>query len=104
LCRPLRICAVRSAAAGPGIPYIEGVNRPCHHTNPVMSVDVLAPGEENRFWTPVPPTAWVPPLVAAAGERAARTCAEFFVAPIANEHTRVAYRHVISRFYQWCET
>jgi hypothetical protein len=46
----------------------------------------------------------VPPLVAAAGERAARTCAEFFIARIANKHTRVAYRHVIGRFYQWCET
>ena len=44
----------------------------------------------------------MPPLVAVAGERAARRFLEFFVANIRNRNTRETYSRNINAFLVWC--
>jgi site-specific recombinase XerD len=44
----------------------------------------------------------VPPVIAEAGEHAARMTLEFFTARIANRHTRRAYSRAVADFCAWC--
>src|SRR3954470_14827116 len=44
-----------------------------------------------------------PPLISAAGDRAAYRFLEFFTAQIRNPHTRRAYVHAVSEFCAWLE-
>lgn len=45
----------------------------------------------------------LPPVIADAGEAAARFTFEFFTARIPNAHTRKAYGRAVFRFCAWCE-
>jgi site-specific recombinase XerD len=45
----------------------------------------------------------VPPVIAEAGEHAARMTLEFFAARIANKHTRRAYGRAVAAFCAWCQ-
>jgi len=45
----------------------------------------------------------IPPVIAAAGERAARMTLEFFTARIPNPHTRKAYGRAVFRFCAWMQ-
>jgi hypothetical protein len=45
----------------------------------------------------------LPPIIAAAGERASLRFLEFFAANIRNPHTRRAYSRAVSEFMAWCE-
>lgn len=45
----------------------------------------------------------LPAAVRRAGEQASRRFAEFFVAQIANPHTRASYGRAVARFFAWCE-
>lgn len=52
--------------------------------------------------TSLPPI-FLPPLVAAAGDRAGLRFLEFFAGPIRNPHTRRAYARAVSAFLCWCD-
>ena len=52
---------------------------------------------------PVAPVAYLPAIVAAAGERAQVRFLEFFAASIRNPHTRRAYARAVEEFLTWCE-
>jgi len=45
----------------------------------------------------------LPPIIAQAGDHAARRFIEFFTATIRNAHTRRAYAKAVSGFLAWCE-
>lgn len=45
----------------------------------------------------------VPPVIAAAGDRAASRFVEFFTATIRNPNTRLAYARAVGVFLGWCE-
>lgn len=47
--------------------------------------------------------AYVPPLIAVAGEKAAKRYLEFFTTQISNDGTRAAYGHSARTFLEWCE-
>jgi integrase/recombinase XerD len=47
--------------------------------------------------------AGLPPLITAAGERAAWRFVDFFTATIRNPNTREAYLRAVTRFLTWCE-
>jgi site-specific recombinase XerC len=49
-----------------------------------------------------PREAFVPALIAAAGERAGMRFLEFFAANIRNPHTRRAYYRAVEEFLGWC--
>jgi site-specific recombinase XerD len=44
----------------------------------------------------------LPPVIAAAGDRAARRFVEFFTATIRNKNTRLAYARAVGQFLAWC--
>ena len=44
----------------------------------------------------------LPPLIAAAGDRAGMRFREFFAANIRNPHTRRAYARAADEFLAWC--
>jgi site-specific recombinase XerD len=44
----------------------------------------------------------LPPVIAGAGDRAARRFIEFFTATIRNKNTRLAYARAAGRFLDWC--
>ena len=50
-----------------------------------------------------PHEAFVPALIAAAGERAGVRFLEFFAANIRNPHTRRAYGRAVEEFLGWCD-
>src|SRR4051812_18015076 len=58
----------------------------------VVSADLARIGLEN-----------LPPVIAAAGEKASRRFVEFFTANIRNKNTRLAYARSVGRFLRWCE-
>ena len=45
----------------------------------------------------------LPPLIAGAGDRAARRFLEFFIVNIRNKNTRAAYARAAGAFLRWCE-
>lgn len=45
----------------------------------------------------------MPPVIAAAGERAGRRFFEFFTAEIENRNTREAYARDVAQFLDWCD-
>jgi hypothetical protein len=45
----------------------------------------------------------LPPVIAAAGQRARQRFIEFFVANIRNRNTRLAYARAAGQFFAWCE-
>lgn len=49
------------------------------------------------------PSLHLPPLIAHAGERAARRFVEYFTAEIRNPNTRAAYARAVGRFARWAE-
>jgi site-specific recombinase XerD len=71
------------------------------------------PGDPNQFDEPTSlSTRWdelalaeigLPPVVARAGEDAARRFVEFFTATIRNRNTREAYAQAIRQFFSWCD-
>jgi site-specific recombinase XerD len=52
---------------------------------------------------PVTASAFMPTLIIAAGDSAARRFLEFFAANIRNPHTRRAYMRAVTDFLAWCE-
>ena len=46
---------------------------------------------------------YLPPLIAGAGDRAARRFLEFFTVNIRNKNTRAAYTRAAAAFLRWCE-
>src|SRR5215831_8111074 len=45
----------------------------------------------------------LPPVIAAAGEKASRRFLEFFVANVRNKNTRFAYARAAGGFLAWCD-
>ena len=68
-----------------------------------MSQEVVIVGSENPVIVAARGTFWVPRVIAAAGETAARRFLEFFAATIRNKNTRLAYYHATVRFFAWCD-
>lgn len=65
---------------------------PCPAPSNALAVTVRAPGGVVTA---------LPPLIAEAGERAARLTVEFFAARVPNMHTRRAYGRAVQRFCAW---
>src|ERR1700689_957115 len=45
----------------------------------------------------------IPAIIADLGDNASKRFVEFFTANIRNRNTRIAYRHAVSRFLDWCQ-
>ena len=63
----------------------------------------LVPKKAPRALTVWESSAFVPRMIAGAGEHASRRFLEFFAATIRNKNTREAYYRAVCRFFAWCE-
>jgi site-specific recombinase XerD len=72
-------------------------------SQPTRQLTVVSAAKAPRISATVAASIVVPAIVADAGDHAGRRFLEFFAATIRNKNTRMAYLHVVGRFYTWCE-
>src|ERR1700761_6298271 len=62
----------------------------------------LVPMAEFTIVTRSSSSAWIPELIAAAGEQVTETYIDFFTPTIRNRNTRAAYARACWQFFEWC--